>query len=287
MFLRRQVLLLSAAAIALAGSANPAKAESPFSKLYVFGDSLSDTSNVFLATGGEGAGFPYYEGRFSNGPVRVEVLAQALDLPAPEASLLGGSNYAWGAAETGPGLSFWGTFNVGMQIESFLADHGGFAGDELIVVEAGSNDLLWSSPYGAGHIVENLRKHIADLASAGGRTFLIANSPVGGSDGAKLNQLLAQELPKLEQKLGVSIIPFDLAGVYQVIRQNPGIFGLTNITDPACPGCGIGIPEPDAIDTLVPNPDEYFKWDQIHPTRVVHAIMGQAAAEVVWAEVLP
>jgi hypothetical protein len=36
---------------------------------------------VFLATGGAAVGFPYYEERFSIGPVGVEVLAQALDLP--------------------------------------------------------------------------------------------------------------------------------------------------------------------------------------------------------------
>jgi phospholipase/lecithinase/hemolysin len=260
------------------------RAESPYSEIVVFGDSLSDTGNVNLATGGAVAGPPYYEGRFSNGPVWVEVMAAELGLPAPVASLLGGTNYAWGGAETGTGLSSFDTPNVGMQIDFFLADRGGFTGDELIVVAAGSNDLIWQAPNGHGEIVESLRKHIADLAAAGGKTFLVASSPVGGSKAAKFNDLLAQELDRLEVKLGVNIIPFDMASVWQAIQLNPGDFGLTNVTDPACPGCGIGIPDPDAIDTLVPNPDEHFLWDLIHPTRVVHEVIGQAAAEVVCAE---
>ncbi len=231
---------------------------------------------------GAAVGPPYFAGRFSNGPVWVEVLAEELGLPLPAASLRpGGTNYAWGGAETGPGLSFFETPNVGMQIEFFLADRGGFTGDELIVLAGGSNDLLWQAPYGPGHVVENLRKHILDIAAAGGRTILVANSPVGGSSGAKLNELLGQELDRLQGKLGITIVPFDMAAVQAAILLSPGDFGLTNLTDPACPGCGIGVPEPDAIDTLVPNPDEYLLWDFIHWTRVVHAVIGEAAADVV------
>jgi phospholipase/lecithinase/hemolysin len=69
--------------------------------------------------------------------------------------------------------------------------------------------------------------------------------------------------------------------VWRHIRQFPQDYGITNITDPACLGCGIGFPDPDAADTLVPNPDEYFFWDLLHWTRVVHAILGKAAAEFV------
>src|SRR5262249_46320253 len=118
-----------------------------FSELVVFGDSISDTGNFFLASGGAVAGPPYLAGRFPHGPGWVEVLAQRLGLPAPAPSLLGGSNYAWGSAETGPGLSFFGAPNVGLQIDRFLADRGGLAGDELVVVLAGGNDLAWQPPY--------------------------------------------------------------------------------------------------------------------------------------------
>jgi hypothetical protein len=55
------------------------------SELYVFGDLLSDTGNLFRATSeATGAGFPpspFFEGRYSNGPLWVESLALELGVP--------------------------------------------------------------------------------------------------------------------------------------------------------------------------------------------------------------
>ena len=265
-----------------------------FSDVFVFGDSISETGNAFLLTGGVAAAPPYFQGRFSNGPVWTEVLADRLGLPAPAPSLAGGTNYAFGGAETGGGLSFFGTPNVGLQIQMALADHGGFAGDELIVVAAGSNDLARESPSPA-RIVRNLSDEISLLAAAGGRTFLVPNLPSPGQNPANrgtskevyfdthttvVNRLLDQRLPKLEEGLGISIVRFDMDGVVGAMLHSPADFGLTNVTEPACPGCGIGFPAPDAADTMVPNPDEYLWWDFVHMTRVAHAVIGEAAAEV-------
>ena len=105
----------------------------PYGGMYVFGDSLSDTGDLFTFCKSNAAcptfpvGFPfappiapYDNGRFSNGPVWVEYLAQGLGLPAPAPSNVGGANYAWGGAETGTGISAQGTPNVGTQIGQFL-----------------------------------------------------------------------------------------------------------------------------------------------------------------------
>jgi hypothetical protein len=69
--------------------------------------------------------------------------------------------------------------------------------------------------------------------------------------------------------------------------HRPEEYGLTNVTDQACPGCDLGITHPDAGHTVVPNPEEYFWWDGIHPTQVVHARTGMLAAEVVLTGVTP
>ena len=45
-----------------------------YSQLVAFGDSLSDTGNVFAVTGTPVP--PYYDGNYSNGPVWVDRLAQ-------------------------------------------------------------------------------------------------------------------------------------------------------------------------------------------------------------------
>lgn len=61
--------------------------------LFVFGDSLSDTGNFYGATQ-QPQSPPYFTGRFSNGPVAVEGLAQQLGFTIA-------ANYAWGGARTG------------------------------------------------------------------------------------------------------------------------------------------------------------------------------------------
>src|SRR5262249_60732182 len=94
-----------------------------------------------------------------------------------------------------------------------------------------------------------------------------------------VNRLMARKLASLEQKLGITIIQFDMDRVVDAMLRNPRDFGLTNLTDPACPGCGIGIPDPDAADTIVSNPDEYLWWDFVHMTRIAHAVIGEAAAQ--------
>ena len=67
----------------------------------MFGDSLSDVGNVYLATNGIEPASPYVDGQFSNGPVWVQDLAARLGLPALTPSLAGGSDYAFGGATTG------------------------------------------------------------------------------------------------------------------------------------------------------------------------------------------
>jgi outer membrane lipase/esterase len=210
-------------------------------------------------------------------------------------------NYAFAGAETGPELSFFGSPNVGLQIQQFLVDRERLTGHELIVVAAGSNDLAALPPSGPARVVRNLVDHISTLAAAGGRTFLIPNLPSPGQNPAnrgtdsevyfdtlttEVNRLLVLQLPKLEEKLGITIVQFDMDGVVDAMLQDPEEFGLTNVTDPACPGCGIGVPpDPDAAETMVSNSDEYLWWDFVHMTRVAHAVIGEAAAEAVWRAV--
>src|SRR4051794_146985 len=68
-----------------------------FGKVVVFGDSLSDVGNVSAATGGAvPASPPYFHGRFSNGPVYAETLAEYVGAAplAPAFAVPGGTDYA-------------------------------------------------------------------------------------------------------------------------------------------------------------------------------------------------
>ena len=100
---------LSAGVFAAAGLFGASAQAGPYSDLIIFGDSLSDTGNVFIVTGGalpsQSAG-PYAGGRFSNGPLWVETLANGLGLPTSASPfLVGGNNYAFAGAKTGVGAT--------------------------------------------------------------------------------------------------------------------------------------------------------------------------------------
>ncbi len=162
-----------------------------FTSLSIFGDSMTDTGNVFLATGGAVPTAPYFSGRFSDGPVWVETLAEQLGFPgASTASLAGGNNYAFGGARTGaagapvPGLlaqsaGLWGPLHP-------LADPTG-----LFVLVGGGNDMRdarsafqTDSPAdqagrqaAAEAAVANLLANLNFLASKGAKNALIGNLP--------------------------------------------------------------------------------------------------------------
>jgi phospholipase/lecithinase/hemolysin len=72
------------------------------SEIFVFGDSLSDTGNIFALTKGQvPPSPPYFQGRASNGPVAVELLAKQ----DPNFTLNPLNNFALLGAGTGKGNS--------------------------------------------------------------------------------------------------------------------------------------------------------------------------------------
>lgn len=154
-------------------------------EIVVFGDSLSDIGNLYRATNKTfPESPPYYKGRFSNGPVWVEYLAKAMDVDeVPTPSYLGGTNYAWGGAETGYGISDRGVPNIGTQIYSFLYPDPDDTtifnppkDDQLFIIWAGANDfdpVHENSPLpdpadipAPEDVVDNIIGHIRTLALA-------------------------------------------------------------------------------------------------------------------------
>jgi phospholipase/lecithinase/hemolysin len=268
------------ALLAAASFAGPAAADDEVLRLVIFGDSLSDTGNLFDLFGIPGP--PNWQGRFSNGPVWVEELAAQLGVPAPVHSLAGGTNYAYGGAETGSG-GFFGLLNMGGQVTRYLNTGPDPAPGDLFVLLGGANDFL-NGQSNPAVPVANLSLRIQSLAAAGAQRFLIANLPPIGQTprfrgtpdeavfdqlAVDFNDLYAQELTQLETSLGITVERLDLFVAFDEILADPAAYGLTNVTDPAYDG-----------STIVPNPDEYLFWDDIHPTRVGHALLGDCAADL-------
>jgi len=281
-----------------------------FSHVVAFGDSLTDTGNVFSATSdsfvaGLMAIFfpdldlpipqaPYFEGRFSNGPVWVEVLNQRLGLSALSPSEEGGFNFAVGGAKTTSdnlaNLIF--PVDVENQVTAYLQSHTP-TGDELFIVEGGANDLLSGGQTDVGIPTDLLIGFVDALSINGGRHFLVPNLPplgkipseVGGNEEAILDARAAAFNNQLDLKLDLlelnrpdlDIIRADFFGGMQAILASLSAFGFTNLTDEAY--------DPVA-GTIVPNVDEYLFWDDIHPTARAHTFLGNLAADAVLAEPL-
>jgi phospholipase/lecithinase/hemolysin len=87
--LRASLVPVMATLLVMGGAGTALAQDTPFSKVYVFGDSLVDTGNVYIATSADPndpfptfpPSPPYYNGRHSNGPLWVEVMAAELGLP--------------------------------------------------------------------------------------------------------------------------------------------------------------------------------------------------------------
>jgi phospholipase/lecithinase/hemolysin len=282
---KRSWPIVCGAALAWAGAG---VAEAGFSGLVLFGDSLSDVGNVYNQTFGiSPQSPPYFQGRYSNGPLWDERLATDLNLPAPTPSRLGGRDYAFGGTKTGSGSTFYFPFsfpNIGSQINNYLGGGNTPTPGELFVLWGGGNDFI-DGQANPQVPVNNITNHVTALAGAGARQFLVPNLPPLGevprfrgtsnqatmnARTAQFNDLLGPALDGLESSLGVQIFQLDVEGLFHEMLTNPSAYGFTNTTGTALVG-----------NTPVPNPDEYVFWDDIHPTRVAHALLGSGAAELV------
>lgn len=181
-----------------------------FSRIIVFGDSLSDTGNVRDRTNSKSGGtvdypsntFNYSDGRFTNSSdtdpasstyvgVWHEQLARTfLSLPEATYSLGGGTNYAFGGATTENGTSdrvatstpFFGDVtitidNLGKQLDDYLAARV-VDPNALYVVWGGGNDLFDDDT--AANVTATAGRVtalVSRLANAGAKHIMVPNVP--------------------------------------------------------------------------------------------------------------
>lgn len=294
-------LLSVTAALALTVSIAHA---SSFSEMVNFGDSLSDTGNIFdlttslsplvdIAPGSPG----YYNGRFSNGPIWIDQFATLMSLPAPSPSRLGGTDYAYGLAHSGSGNTQVLIPNIQTQIGDWTTNHTSTS-DQLFTVLGGAMDLLdtldnndpaATQTANATQAAHNIAAGLQSLYNDGARNILVANLPDLGlvpryhntasqsqatADTNTFNTTLAADLATLDAASpGLNLYLLDLQSLFADAIANPAAYGLTNITDPAYTG------DPDYLGsgTAVANPAGYLFWDSVHPTTTGHSMLAQAA----------
>jgi phospholipase/lecithinase/hemolysin len=263
------------------------RADSPAYQLFAFGDSLSDIGRLFSAAALPPSP-PYFNGRFSNGPVAVETLATELGLQLSLAT-----DFAIGGAQTGrTNINDTDTRKVGGlldQVDQFKtqASSLGAGPEDLYVVWAGANDFLNITPTTnpltvLAAAVANTTTAVTALAQAGAKNIVVAKTPNLGRVPISLqanllesltqlsnsyNATLENSLDQLESSLGnVNIILADLFTTSETIAQNPTQFGFTNITEPFLNGLTPTNPTAD--------PNQYFFWDVVHPTTRAHSFFA-------------
>lgn len=277
----------------------------PYGGVVFFGDSLADSGNnaILLDSGNFVAlGFnpgdrtpvpvagddftpiaPYASNRYSNGPVWTDQLAAALGLAALP-SLIGGNNFAFGSATSGPTSGVL-VPSLREQVDAYLGASGGSAqSDVLYVIEGGGNDARRASgPIAIQTYADNVAYMVSTLVAAGARNILLATVPDIGvvpavaamgpavaagatALAAGMNAATAARLAGLQLASGTDIDILDLFGLLDALAADPVRFGFTDVTH-ACA----------AAPACIQNPSGTFFWDGLHATTAGARVISRAA----------
>ncbi len=213
----------------------------------VFGDSLSDPGNHFIAFGESARrpfepvpSAPYTIGghHFSNGNTWIEQLVAGSSAAPTAGPALGhsprASNYAVGRARARANAADFPLYDLSAQVGLFLAEHDGSApSDDLYVLWIGSNDVrdaLATIAAGGGSVesqlagqqilgsaVQAIVDNIVALYASGGRVFLIVNVP------NPANTPVVRALPPVVQAIAAQLGSGFNAAMAQVLGALPQI----------------------------------------------------------------
>ncbi|SFS18976.1 Phospholipase/lecithinase/hemolysin [Dyella sp. OK004] len=318
---QHSLFLLALAALALSGAAprtsEAGKAHDTVTQIFAFGDSYTDNGvKLNLSAKAVAAGVPnavvmpnpklYYQGRYSNGPVAVEDLADKLHVKLTDyavgGAMSGDQNYeSWMDDYTATGLQ--------AQVASFRHDLGGLRADPhaLYVVAISANDYFKFVDFAqpgtllvgtqtpatiqdmADRAAENTALAVHRLAKLGARRFLVSESfdlkglpyilsagqsNIADAFATRYNARLQETLHATEVTDGLSIRLFDWGGKTREIIDNAARYGITNTTD----ACEVTFPVPQPACAT---PDAYLFWDEYHPSRRAHQILAGMMEQLV------
>jgi outer membrane lipase/esterase len=291
----RRNLRAGAAALALAVSGS---AFAQFSNMYFIGDSLTD------------AGI-YGGARFTVNPG----LVWAQDLGAIYGFTItpsnqGGTDYAQGGARVAlPSADIVPGFAqrpASTQVDELLRATPRLDPNALYTVWIGANDGLQNfSAALAGQItlaqvqanlvvaMTQVAQQVARLSAAGARYIVVMNqydggkTPYGlglppGTPATALTTLINSSQSAALAQLGIQIIQPNVFALMGEIIAQPGVYGFTNVTQPACTSASVlgctsaTLVAPNAAQT-------YLYADSIHPTPAAHVIIAQYVASLLQA----
>ena len=291
----------------LAGAAMLAVLAAPTARagsLYVFGDSLSDDGNLYKLTGQPPA--PYYEGRFSNGPVWVEYLPglTGLNFSAANDFAYGGAftgDLTIGGVDAGTNLEAPSLPGITTEIADFAAAGGSFSNTDVVTLWGGANNYFAyagaaeADPAAATALVTQgvtttltqLTEDTTALINLGARMLIVPNLPDLGltpdfnttPEGVELGDAFSQthdanlpvEMQLLHEGTGANIIVLNTEGLLNRVVADPSLYGFSNVTD-AC------LYTVSCVTGSTATQNTYLFWDDVHPTTHAQEIIAEYAA---------
>lgn len=286
-------------------------AQGVFTSFYIFGDTVSCTT-----TNGLGSSF-YGGSRYSNGRVWVELLAQELNLtnnywysnnPAVHLSYtnLSASSTNWSYSSNDLSYFDHSSSNLVLEVSNFIAPPD--ASNALFVIWVCDADLYDDIyPHNDGtdtnewnnDINLSMTNHwtaITNLYAKGVRTLLLPNavdmSRIPFFDGYAQTNFIHQECSNYNIAFkamlsnamvscpGLTIYAPDFFSILNNILANPAAYGVTNVL---YQGRSIdALEDQNLTDYSLNGPGaNYIFWDYLDPTAKVHAIMADAAKQLI------
>lgn len=287
-------------------------APTPIHQVVVFGDSLSDNGNLYEYMDHQlPMSPPYYAGRFTNGPVWIELLMDKLYPLNGQAHLM---NYAFGGA----GISLEeksddGEFSLSNQIRSYLeANNQTALPDALYVVWIGANNYF-NLPDDPDEVVDAVIKgigmNVETLIHHGAKQVMLLNVPNLAKVPAAIEYEAVDELRYMSLEHNrrlkllishlkntypdVTFIDYDVTMVMDDLIEHPDQYGFTNVIST----CSELMDEPQMksasshslfLSTIrqqgMMRDDQcygYLFFDLYHPTAHAHEIMADTIYELI------
>lgn len=267
-----------------------------YTQIYSFGDSMSDTGNLYaqmVANGTRGLPTaPSVPGRFCDGPVVLEAMANALKLPLV--------NYAFAGARSGYGnlIPVYG-MQVGMlqQVQDLLANQP----TATTPLDSHALYVLWTGPddyYADGNIfnpatattiVNNVKTALSKLYARGARHFYVPLMPdLSITPSAHdHNKTLPTYLSNAHARSGelataltnalktfaktypsATVHTFDTYTYSQQRMAQAAAEGI-NVTEPCLKASYASV-----IGVACDKPDQHLFWDGNHPTAAGSLVIG-------------
>jgi phospholipase/lecithinase/hemolysin len=265
-----------------------------FSRITIFGDSLSDEYWLYRTTLSIVPNRTYYKGRFSNGPLWSEYLGEGLQSPR--------LNLSTGAATTVDENSLLrqqipvlGTISFPKSIDSSVDDHirsRDFKTDGVLFIIWGGPNDFFGGTLNPEQVAANMKSSAEKLLKAGAKLLFVPgmfdlsrlpknvpgvtrpDDPTLSKASVAFNEILQKNLGELRQAYpSAQIVSSNPDGLVERIMQNKTLLDLDNTSD-ACYIGGFQIGSGGDAKVKCSDPDRYAFWDRVHPSTRVHCAIA-------------